>query len=421
MKSVKIVITSASYSGNKGAAAMLQSSIQQLYNIYGKQLQVNLISSYPDEDKNQIPWSFMKLIPAKPKHLALVDFPSAILFHIFKNHKSIRKILLRNQVVNSYHNCDMVIDESGISFADEQGAMMNTYAFIRMAIPILIGKPVIKYSQALGSFNNFYNRLLAKIILPKLDLICARGQITYRHLSSIGVTKNVKICADGAFSMGDSVYWKQYVEKKCSEDKFFDSTIVGISISSVVEKKCEGIGIDYCAVINEFITYLNKSGYSVLLIANAARINSSKTSNNDLWTGDRIFSLVKNKNAVRWYHKEMAAEEIREYIGKCEDLVASRFHAMIGALERKVPVFLIGWSHKYQEVLDMFELGQYAADYSELTVDELIEGFEKMKADNGNIIELLNKHHEEVVKSSKMNICLISKRIDKIIQEKEII
>ena len=44
MKEITIAITAASYSGNKGAAAMLQSSIRQLYEIYGEGLNINLIS-----------------------------------------------------------------------------------------------------------------------------------------------------------------------------------------------------------------------------------------------------------------------------------------------------------------------------------------------------------------------------------------
>ena len=38
MKEITMAITAASYSGNKGAAAMLQSSIRQLYEIYGEGL-----------------------------------------------------------------------------------------------------------------------------------------------------------------------------------------------------------------------------------------------------------------------------------------------------------------------------------------------------------------------------------------------
>ena len=53
MKEVVIAITAASYSGNKGAAAMLQSSIRQLYEKYGTRLKINLMSVYPEEDKER--------------------------------------------------------------------------------------------------------------------------------------------------------------------------------------------------------------------------------------------------------------------------------------------------------------------------------------------------------------------------------
>ena len=47
MRDVVIAITAASYSGNKGAAAMLQSSIRQLYEKYGERQNNNLMSVYP--------------------------------------------------------------------------------------------------------------------------------------------------------------------------------------------------------------------------------------------------------------------------------------------------------------------------------------------------------------------------------------
>ena len=59
MRDVFIGITAASYSGNKGAAAMLQSSIKQLHDIYGDRLNINLMSVYPGEDKKQLPYDFL--------------------------------------------------------------------------------------------------------------------------------------------------------------------------------------------------------------------------------------------------------------------------------------------------------------------------------------------------------------------------
>jgi coenzyme F420-reducing hydrogenase beta subunit len=153
----------------------------------------------------------------------------------------------------------------------------------------------------------------------------------------------------------------------------------------------------------------------VLIIANGARIHSDKPRNNDLMICDAVYEGVQNKDMVRWYHREMDAEEIRSYISRCRFLVASRFHAMIGALEKKVPVLLVGWSHKYQEVLDFFQLGQYAIDFSHLTTEELLKEFDKFVASEADIRRKLEEHYEEVMESSRDNIRYVGDVIDEIL------
>ncbi len=413
MRDVNIAITAASYSGNKGAAAMLQSSIKQLYDIYGHRLNINLMSVYPEEDKKQIPFDFINVVSCPPEKLLFLAFPLAVLHRAFRWLKPLRKLIEKNKIIRAYAETDLVVDEAGISFVDSRGFVMNCYAFVCAAVPLLIGTPVVKYSQALGTFNSGANKFLAKWILPKIDLICARGQGTYDNLKSIGICDNVKLCADGAFTMCDSDEATRIVDEVCYNDDFYNGDIVGLSISSVVEKKCDKIGIDYKNTMVEFIDTLNDKGYKVLIIANAARINSEKPRNNDLMICDAVFADIKNKDMVRWYHKEMDAEEIRSYIGKCRYLVASRFHAMIGALQKKVPVLLVGWSHKYQEVLDMFKLGQYAIDFSNLNAQSLVEEFDKFVLCEDEIRKNLDENYDAVINSSYDNIKYISEVIDK--------
>ena len=62
LRDVNISLTAASYSGNKGAAAMLQSSIGQLYERYGSRLNINLMSVYPNEDRLQNPHYFVRIV-----------------------------------------------------------------------------------------------------------------------------------------------------------------------------------------------------------------------------------------------------------------------------------------------------------------------------------------------------------------------
>lgn len=418
MRDVIVAITAASHSGNKGAAAMLRSSISQLREHYGERIQINLMSVYPKEDAKQLDDCHIQIISTKPEQLVFFAFPLAILYWLLRFIPQAQKLLLKNRILKAYSDSDIVIDEAGISFVDSRGFVMNTYAFICAAVPMLIGVPVVKYSQALGSFCNPYNRILARWILPKMRFIAARGQVTFDHLRGIGIKNNVKICADGAFSMPDDKMCTENVQKRCKEDPFYLSqNIIGLSISSVVHKKCDKQKSDYIGVMVNLIDWLNDNGYPVLIIANAARIYSKKARNNDLMTGDEIYARIANCDMVRWYHEEMRPEEIRELIGRCRFLIASRFHAMIAALQRKVPVLLIGWSHKYQEVLDMFELGNYAIDYSQMSLDSIITKFDEMLKDEFSIREKLETYSEEVEKSSKENIHIISGILDSVVSE----
>ncbi|MFR3423567.1 MAG: polysaccharide pyruvyl transferase family protein [Lachnospiraceae bacterium] len=119
---------------------------------------------------------------------------------------------------------------------------MNTYGFVCAAVPMLMGTPVLKYSQAMGTFHSFWNRFLAKWILPKMRLICARGKGTLDNLKGIGIEKNVKLCADGAFTMADDPYYLKQVEaEKAQKDAASADKVVGLSIqlSGCFRKKCE--------------------------------------------------------------------------------------------------------------------------------------------------------------------------------------
>lgn len=443
-KTITIAITAASYSGNKGAAAMLQSSISQLLEAYGERLDIRLMSVYPREDRRQCPHACVTVVPAQPQKLLFAAFPCAVLYRVAGRCAPVRALLRKNQILDTYLETDLVIDEAGISFSDSRGFVMNTYAFVCMAVPMLLGVPAVKYSQALGPFHNAYNRLLAKLVLPGLKLILARGRLTKAHLSAAGICKNVQLCADGAFSMPVDASVRKRVQKKSGPAG--KSRMAALSVSSVVEKKCRKAGIDYCRIMAGFIRYLTNQGWQVFLFPNAARMHSAKPRNNDLMTGDAVAAAYwKQENSgwksgrkqlagsfgslrqtagmqegLIWERREMDAEEIRARIAQCEVLVACRFHAMVFALSEQVPVLLTGWSHKYQEVMEQFGLAEYAADFSNLSLEGLCSSFDAFMENQEEIRRRIKKHLPKVQESSRQNVRLIVKLLDELAAGREL-
>ena len=398
---IKIGITAADFAGNKGAAAMLQSIIKNIKN-KDEEAGFSLFSVYPAEDKRENPYTDVEVISAKPEQMLFIAFPLAVLFYVFKFFRPAKKSILKNKTMRGFSDCDFIVDAAGISFVDSRGFVMSTYNCVCAAIPLLLGKPVIKVSQAMGPMKKWYNRLYAKWVLPHLKHISARGKSTYAHLEKI-TPENLVLAADIAFLMPDDSAAETAAREMMASDDFYQKPYVALSISSVVYGYCEKSGIDYLGVTRDFIGYLNRKGYGVLLVANAAREGKEKLKNNDLPVGEMLFNALEDKQDVRWYNRAFTPEAIRLFISKSEILVASRFHAMIGALEKAVPVLLVGWSHKYAEVLDMFGLGELAVDYKTLNLPDLIARFEEVEFKRLEINRQIQSHLPEVKASAEKN------------------
>ena len=63
---------------------------------------------------------------------------------------------------------------------------------------------------------------------------------------------------------------------------------------------------------------------------------------------------------------DLTAGELRHLVAHSSVLVTSRFHAMISGLATSTPTVVVGWSHKYKEVLDDFGLSSLGLDSSSL-------------------------------------------------------
>jgi polysaccharide pyruvyl transferase WcaK-like protein len=67
---------------------------------------------------------------------------------------------------------------------------------------------------------------------------------------------------------------------------------------------------------------------------------------------------------------DLAPAQLRAVVGKADLLITSRFHGMITGLASATPTVVVGWGHKYAEVLAQFDGEHLALDYSALRSPE---------------------------------------------------
>lgn len=402
----KIAIIGSALSGNKGAAAMLESAIQTLDD---GNTHFTLLSMYPRSDAMQNPYANLTIIDASPIQLGVAINSLALLYRIAP---PLRKMIVKNSAaVCAIAEADVLLDQGGITFVDGREKFL-IYNIASILPALNLKTPVVKCAQALGTFNNPINHWAAKTYLPKMAAIISRGRITHEYLQQLKL-ENVTAGADYAFSLeltkAEALSAKNKFGTKSLKD---NRKIVGVSPSVVMQKKVDENNGDYAQEMIDFINYLTKSGYGVILVPHSVRSNTDKTHNNDMPLCTTIFEKIDSKKNVLFLDQELSSQELRYWIGQCDYFIASRFHAMVSSLAMKVPTLVIGWSHKYREVLEMFNLEEWAFGQDKLSAEYLRKEFERLVDENSDVRKKLMKFLPSVKKKSGIQVEIINSIID---------
>jgi polysaccharide pyruvyl transferase WcaK-like protein len=401
----KVSIVGAALSANKGAAAMLETVIATLPSTMGA-CSFDILTTYPAADKPKIPvGASAQVVGLQPLRLALVEIPIACLALVA------RKLRLplgwvRARACRSILDSSVVVDVAGISFVDGRGIPITVYNSLMTGLPLLLGVPTVKAAQALGPFATQPNRLLAKLVLPRLAAVCARGARTREHLDTLHLT-NVTNVADFAFSLDESENLPESVLTSLASagEKF-----VVVMPSSVVRGLYESTGADYVSAVAELIRAVRSTtGLAVVIAPHSYRVGHPEGRMNDGPVCQQVTAALSGDSMVVGIDEDLSAGELRRLIGMGEVLVTSRFHAMISGLSTCTPTVVVGWSHKYREVLDDFGLAEFGMDSTALShPEEIVEQVQRC-IDNKEKIEAQIRHALPAVKErSALNFSIIA-------------
>jgi polysaccharide pyruvyl transferase WcaK-like protein len=397
----RIALLGATLTGNRGAESMLRAAVQRIPELVPG-TDFTLLSLVPADDAAENRDPQLRIAPFTPAHMLALALPLALLAGALARLGLPHRFLLATRALRAIDDADLVVDLSGISFVDGRGPIL-VYNVLVVLLPALLRTPLLKYSQALGPFHEPLNAWCARRLLPRTAAIAARGRISRAHLAELDLrATRVVTCADAAFAMRIDDRARERVAPLRTQPGF-QRPVVCVSASSVVHGLCEKRGIDYPHQLAAFIRWLiDERDYGVCLLAHSARPGHRSPRNNDLPVCDTIHRIV-GREACIFPQESYDAQALRALIGECRFLVASRFHAMVSGLATGVPTALVGWSHKYREVLADFELEDYAIDHASLSEGALRELFARLERDEAEIRERIRRHLPGVMESSLGN------------------
>lgn len=409
---IKILIINTNCSWNKGSEAQVVSTIEtirkQIPNTeftlisYIKELDFEENSKYKYPIKvagRSIGIKNRKIMYLYFTLFLFISLSKVILYRILGKIGIKSNIILEKDIyLNEYNNIDFIIDLSGDSFSDSRGgiSLMNAFAIL---IGILMKKPIVFFSQSIGPFKKI-TLPLAKYCLEKSNLIFIREEISKKYLCEIGVSTPIYLFHDCAFLLdipkAEKIN-KLLIDEGVKTQK--NNLIVGLNVSELIYRT---LGIKYINIIIKLINYLVINlNSTVILIPHTC--SPKIWGNDDRVVAQKIYELLDTdvKKSVCIIKGNYSPKELKGVISRTDIVIASRMHAAIGALSCNIPTIVIGWSHKYDGIMNLLGLEDYVCRVEDLSSYGLISKVDGLVLKHD---EIEKKIHNEMpgVKNSTM-------------------
>lgn len=364
-----VAIVGGTLWGNRGAEAMLVTTIGRIRERY-PDARCLVFSYYPEKDRQLCTDSRVEFFNYRPLNIGLKIFPLSLLAWLC----GLIGVHLPRWVVgpelDALRQADLLCDIGGITFCDGREIFL-LYNVLSILPAMLTGVPVVKLSQAMGPFQGRRNRFFAQRILPHCKHVFSRGDTTSTYLRTLKLDDQTwSAAADVAFGYEPRFSLTSENDDRIqhlwqSVNEHADRETIAIIPSSLVMKKNSG----YVSQLSRLVLDLTSANYQVLLLPNATREASDKSRNNDLIPIQAVVDQLRQEqpeclDQVFFVDFDVNTKGIRQLMSAASVVVTSRFHGMVAALADAIPVLVIGWSHKYAEVLAQFESADLCCDHN---------------------------------------------------------
>ena len=362
---------------NRGCEAIVRSGVAMLKQQYPGAV-VNLVSFHPESD------AIIPLIdtvydgnPIAIKKFSPTWIVSALKNKLFKDETFyLRK--RHHTILKHIPNHDIFLSIGGDNYCyGEQPWIYEINKNIKKA-----GKKLVLWGASIGDEDLSTVKIND---LKTFDLILARESMTLSILEQHGLT-NVKLCADGAFTMDK--------EELPLPIEWQVGNTVGFNFSPLVWNKNKA---SHKAAFDLVQHILDTTDMTIAFTPHVI-----EKGNDDYVVLEEFYTRFKHTKRVLLLPNDLNAIQYKGYIARMRFFIGARTHATIAAYSRLIPTLVLGYSIKSKGIAkDIFGEEKLVLSIKEISDSQkLIAKFEEMKSEEKELITLLSNRIPEIRKMS---------------------
>lgn len=403
-RELKILLIGGNFVG-KGAEAMMLTIKDTIKEVAPN----SLIYAVPVYDEEVIQLIRHGFIPLKKKNLIWIKRIFLLIKTLLSPKRKLKSNLERlnesGGLSNIFSVSDVVIDISGFASGDQWGWRVALNRAINFITAKYSGNTIVFMPQSWGTFKSFSIRYLTNVLLKTAKYVFAREYLSYNYLleHKCVIPEKLFYATDIAFHFeADTADKAEYVLNNMGVISLNKTPLVAITPNIRIYQRTQGEGINntYVKQLFEVIDYfLTNTDSNILLIP-----HEFFKEVNDLILCKLIMDHYSNDERIFVTHEKLSAGEVKAIIGLCDLVIASRYHSLVAALSMGVVPVVIGWSHKYDELIKLFELEKLVTDPVNQVQFKVIEVVEDAWKNRMKYMDIINRNKPEIEKSSSVAI-----------------
>ena len=378
---MNVVLWGAHLSRNMGGPSLLAGTCRMVREHFGE-AEVSLFSLFGADDKAIGRKRGVAVVSYRRADL-LRAFAAALLWGIGRKAGMKAPRSFRNPVLDRIARADWVGDINGIMLTDLFPSARGLWEqAMQLLIPVLLGKPMVKFTQDMGPFEVRLNRWIARFCLPRLALVLVRSEASRKHLESIGVRDNVRVRPDSAFLLEPAE--PERVARILSAEGITRRPRVAFVASRQVDRRIRQIEGTGPEASNSYVRLLAAAadhvaeahGAEVVFVPN--ELARDPGGYDDESVSRKVVAAMTRPGDARVLSRGRDADELKGVIGACDLVVTSRYHSTVAALSQGVPTLVVGWGYKYGELMGLAGQERHVFDFARARAGEIVERIDAM-------------------------------------------
>lgn len=400
---MNILIRGGNFTG-KGAEAMLFTVRQEL----SKRIPQTrfLIELSADEEESALAADFTPVIkkgwPSENPLKKLAHLSASVLTHPRTLPYALTKpgefLMIRERM----QGVDAVVDINGYAYGDpwaHQDFALTTCAFVRYCRRT--SKPYLFLPQAWGPFTHPEITSLTREMCLSSRAFYARDKQSQAYLADLlGKNKNeIDLGNDIAFRFSSAEAKEGTALLSRLGIAAGEQPVVGVVPNMRVYDRMPGKGAEnqYVKTLIEVARFSSRLQASVVVLPH--EIITDSASRDDRYLCELIVSALPGEENIGAVTTWESSCNLKSLIGQLDLLIGSRFHSIVAALSSRVPCVVLGWSHKYDELMGMVGLERYVIRHEELEQEKILAVIEEAWTQRQDLSKQLSHRLPAIEKS----------------------